>query len=138
MLPSIFEKHKICLNRTKSLLLVRDYQQNNQDFATEQRFVIWLHPSFFKDNVFHKSLSLPWSSFQPQCSCVVWNKWFEISPYFNFYLRYTKSKVKVQCKYQSFTMKLSYTTHWAYRASLTILIKFSLLYSFFDATHFSL
>ena len=27
MLPSIFEKHKICLNRTKSLLLVQDYQQ---------------------------------------------------------------------------------------------------------------
>ena len=27
MLPSIFEKHKICLNRPKSLLLVQDYQQ---------------------------------------------------------------------------------------------------------------
>ena len=61
-------------------------------------------------NVFHKSLSLPWSFFQPQCSCVVWNKWFEISRYFNFYLHYAKSKVKIQCKYQSFKMKLWYTT----------------------------
>ena len=36
MLPSIFEKHKICSNRTKSFLIV--YQnnitgKNNEDFA---------------------------------------------------------------------------------------------------------
>ena len=43
MLPSIFEKHKICSNRTKSLLI--DNQSNifsnkNEDFAMERRFVI--------------------------------------------------------------------------------------------------
>ena len=37
-----------------------------------------------ENNVFYKSSSLPWSSFQPPCSCVFWNKWLEISPYLNF------------------------------------------------------
>ena len=62
-----------------------------------------------EDIIFYKSLSLPWGSLQPPCSCVVWNKWFEISVYFNFYLHNTNTKVKVQCRYQSSKMKFSYT-----------------------------
>ena len=61
-----------------------------------------------EDNVSYKSLLLPWGSFQPPCSCVVWNTRFEISPYFNFYLHNTNTKVKAQCKYQSSKIKLSY------------------------------
>ena len=49
---------------------------------------------------------LLWCSFKAPSSCVVWNKWFEISPYFKFYLYNTNTKV--QCKYQSSKMKLSY------------------------------
>ena len=43
MLPSIFEKHKICSNRTKSLLIVNQsniFSNKNEDFAMERRFVI--------------------------------------------------------------------------------------------------
>ena len=43
MLPSIFEKHKTCSNRTKSLLIVNQtniISKNNEDFAMERRFVI--------------------------------------------------------------------------------------------------
>ena len=54
-------------------------------------------------NFFYKSLSLPWVTFQPPHSCVVWNKWFKMSLYFNFYLHNTNTKVKVQCKYQNET-----------------------------------
>ena len=39
MLPSIFEKHKICSNPTKSLLLIQYYQQKKEDFAMERRLV---------------------------------------------------------------------------------------------------
>ena len=45
MLPSIFEKHKICSNRTKSLLIVNKtniISKNNEDFAMERRFLIYL------------------------------------------------------------------------------------------------
>ena len=69
------------------------------------------------DNFFYKSLSLPWVTFQPPCSCVVWNKWFKMSPYFNFYIHNTNTKVKEQCKYQSSKMKTLYTmdhTYWSY------------------------
>ena len=52
-------------------------------------------------NVFCRSLLLPWGSFQPPWSCVLWNKWFEISLYFIFYLHNTNTKVKIQCKHQS-------------------------------------
>ena len=88
-----------------------------------------------EDNVFYKSLSLPWGSFQPQYTCVVWNKWFEISPYFNFYLHYSKTKVKYYgaslCKYQSSKMKLSYHTKglidhlWPYLLNFLDYIYFS-------------
>ena len=43
MLPSSFEKHKISLNRTKSLLAVNQsniISKNNEDLGTERRFVI--------------------------------------------------------------------------------------------------
>ena len=44
MLPLIFEKHKICSNRTKSLLIVDESdiinQQNYEDFAIERSFAI--------------------------------------------------------------------------------------------------
>ena len=43
MLPSIFEKHKIYSNRTKSLLIVNYsniINKNNEDFAMEQRSVV--------------------------------------------------------------------------------------------------
>ena len=42
MLPSFFEKHKICANRTKSLLIVNlcNISAKNEDFAMEWRFVI--------------------------------------------------------------------------------------------------
>ena len=63
-----------------------------------------------KDNVFLQKFIVTLRLFHPPRSCVVWNKWFEISPYFNLYLRNTNTKVKVQCKYQSSKMKLSYTT----------------------------
>ena len=53
-----------------------------------------------EDNVFYKSLSLPWGSFQLPCSYVVWKQWFEIILYFNFHFHHTNTKVKVQCKYQ--------------------------------------
>ena len=40
MLP-IFEKHKICSNRTESLLIVNQIlSAKNEDFAVERRFVI--------------------------------------------------------------------------------------------------
>ena len=88
-----------------------------------------------EDIVFYKSLSLPWGSFQPQYTCVVWNKWFEISPYFNFYLHYSKTKVKYYgaslCKYQSSKMKLSYHTKglidhlWPYLLNFLDYIYFS-------------
>ena len=90
-----------------------------------------------EDNVSYKSLSLPWGYFQPPCSWTVWNKRFEISPYFNFYLLYTNTKVKVQCKYiiaNTMQMKLIY--HTKDIASLTILIQFSWLHLFFDSSHF--
>ena len=92
-----------------------------------------------EDNVSCKSLSLPWGYFQPPCSWTVWNKRFKISPYFNFYLHYTNTKVKVQCKYiiaNTMQMKLIY--HTKDIASLTILIQFSWLHLFFDSSHFSL
>ena len=38
-LRSTFEKHKICSSHTKSLL-IQYYQQKNEDFAMERRFVI--------------------------------------------------------------------------------------------------
>ena len=43
VLPSIFEKHKTCLNRTKSLLILNlsnIISKDNEDFAIEQRSVI--------------------------------------------------------------------------------------------------
>ena len=45
-----------------------------------------IYVTTLEDNVFYKSLSLPWGSFQLPCSCAVWNRQFEIGPYFNFYL----------------------------------------------------
>ena len=42
-----------------------------------------------EENVFYKSLLLPWGSFQPPWSCVVWNKWN------NFSLHNTNTTVKV-------------------------------------------
>ena len=33
MLPSIFEKHKICSNPTKSLLIIQYYQQKKRGFC---------------------------------------------------------------------------------------------------------
>ena len=40
MLTSIFEKHKICSNRTKSLLIVYAIlSAKNEDFTMEWRFV---------------------------------------------------------------------------------------------------
>ena len=50
MLPSIFEKHKICSNRTKSLLIVINPilpAKNNEDFAMERRFNVSFHPFFY-------------------------------------------------------------------------------------------
>ena len=44
-----------------------------------------------EDSVFYKSLSLPWGSFQPACSCIRWNKWLEISHCLIFYLRNTNT-----------------------------------------------
>ena len=43
MLPSTFEKHKTCLNRIKSLLIVNlsnIISKDNEDFAIERRSVI--------------------------------------------------------------------------------------------------
>ena len=43
MLPSIFEKHKTCLNRIKLLLIVNlsnIISKDNEDFAIERRSVI--------------------------------------------------------------------------------------------------
>ena len=43
MLPSSFGKHKICSNRTKSLLTVNQsniISKNNEDLGIERRFVI--------------------------------------------------------------------------------------------------
>ena len=51
---------------------------------------------------------------------VLWNKSFEIGPYFNFYLHNTNTKVKVKWKYQSSKMELLYT----------ILKTLTVLYSF--------
>ena len=43
LLPSSFEKHKICLNCTKSLLIVNwsdIISEINEDFAMEQHFLL--------------------------------------------------------------------------------------------------
>ena len=43
MLPSIFEEHRVCSNRTKSLLIVNQsniISKKNQNFAMEWCFVI--------------------------------------------------------------------------------------------------
>ena len=90
------------------------------------------------DDVFYKSLSLPWDSFQPPCSRIIWNKWFEISPYFNSYFYNTNTKVKVQCKYQSSKMRNSHIVLKTLQSAFTRLNQFSSLLLFFDAPHYSL
>ena len=99
MCPSRIKKYSNCKNLFSSAYIIGTTCFDNF-------YSMWQ----LEDNVFHKTLSLPWSFFQPQCSCVVWNKWFEINRYFNFHLHYAQSKVKTRCKYQSFKMKLWYTT----------------------------
>ena len=56
--------------------------------------------------------SLPWGSFQSLWSCVVWNKWFKISPRFNFYLRNTNTKEKLM--YNANTKVLEWNCHIPY------------------------
>ena len=50
ILPSVFEKHKICSNRTKSLLIVNFtniIRKNNEDFAMERRSTIYFTSPFY-------------------------------------------------------------------------------------------
>ena len=55
MLPSIFAKHKICSDCTKSLLIVNQFNiigKNNEDFAMERHSVISLNKTPLKSFIF--------------------------------------------------------------------------------------
>ena len=54
MLPLIFEKHKICSNRTISLLIVKDFE-DCEDFAMERHF---LRNSTFLSTMLQASIRL--------------------------------------------------------------------------------
>ena len=48
MLPSIFEKYSS--NLTESLLIVNysnNIRKEKENFPSERRFIIWIHPSFY-------------------------------------------------------------------------------------------
>ena len=64
-----------------------------------------------EDDVFYKSSSLSWGSFKRPCSCVVWNKWFEITTEIfltSFIFGCTTFFVKNDYKWQVFKILKTY------------------------------